>query len=293
MFYNDLYNAGIDSNSITDAPLIINTCLTGIVAGKTDNPNIPISTSEIIEDACRVIEAGASMLHIHARDKDGNAAWQPEIYEKIISSIRKHHRDVILVATTSGRAGSDFEHRSAVLDLDGSAKPDMASLTLGSMNFPTGASANAPSTILKLLERMHLRGIKPELEVFDLGMLNYAFYLARKKIIQQPCFVNILLGSLGTAPARLQELGILTREIPASWTWAAAGIGRFQLTTNVAAIIAGGHVRVGLEDALYMDTNKQQPASNLALVERIVRISKELGRPVATPAETRRMLNLS
>lgn len=293
MFYNDLYNADIDSNNVADKPLIINTCLTGIVAGKTDNPNIPISTSEIIEDACRVIEAGANMLHIHARDQDGKAAWQPDIYEKIISSIRKYHHDVILVATTSGRAGSDFEHRSAVLNLDGSAKPDMASLTLGSMNFPTGASVNEPSTVLKLLERMHQMGIKPELEVFDMGMLNYAFYLTRKKVIKEPCFVNILLGSLGTSPARLQELGMLTREIPASWTWAAAGIGRFQLATNVAAMIAGGHVRVGLEDAIYMDTNKQQPASNLALVERIVRLSKELGRPIASPADARRMLGLS
>lgn len=293
MFYNDLYNADINSNNIADAPLIINTCLTGIVAGKTDNPNIPISTSEIIEDACRVIEAGSNMLHIHARDKHGQAAWQPDIYEKIISSIRKHHQDVILVTTTSGRASSDFERRSAVLSLDGSAKPDMASLTLGSMNFPTGASANAPSTILKLLGRMHEMGIKPELEIFDMGMLNYAFYLARKKIIKEPCFVNILLGSLGTTPARLQELGTLTREIPAGWTWAAAGIGRFQLTTNVAAMIAGGHVRVGLEDALYMDTNKQQPASNLALVERIVRISKELGRTIASAADARRIIGLS
>lgn len=293
MFYTDLYSTNFDSGDDIYDPLIINTCLTGIVAKKSDNPNIPISTSEIVEDACRVIEAGANMLHIHARNKDGSASWQPEVYETILTSIRKQHPDAILVATTSGRASSDFEQRSAVLRLEGSAKPDMASLTLGSMNFPTGASVNAPATILKLIELMHEMGIKPELEVFDMGMLNYAFYLARKNIIHEPCFINILLGSLGSAPARLQELGIFTREIPASWTWAAAGIGRFQLATNVAAMIAGGHVRVGLEDALYMDTNKQEPATNLALVERIVRISRDIGRTVASPAEARRMLGLS
>lgn len=293
MFYNDLYSADFEPGDSVFAPLIINTCLTGIVSGKSDNPDIPISTSEIIEDACRVIEAGATMLHIHARDKDGKATCQPEVYQTILSSIRKHHPDAVLVATTSGRAGTDFEHRSAVLRLDGSAKPDMASLTLGSMNFPNGASVNSPETILKLIALMNEMDIKPELEVFDMGMLNYAFYLARKQHIKQPCFVNILLGSLGSAPARLQELGLMTREIPASWTWAAAGIGRFQLATNVAAIIAGGHVRVGLEDALYMDTNKHVPATNLALVERIVRISQELGRAIASPADARRMLGLS
>ena len=109
-----------------------------------------------------------------------SATWQPEVYQTILSSIRKHHPDAVLVATTSGRAGTDFEHRSAVLRLDGSAKPDMASLTLGSMNFPNGASVNAPETILKLIALMNEMDIKPELEVFDMGMLNYAFYLARK-----------------------------------------------------------------------------------------------------------------
>ena len=222
MFHHDLSSTEIGFSDACE-PLIINTCLTGVVAGKSDNPDIPIDASEIIEDACRVIEAGANMLHIHARDKDGRASSQPERYAKIFYSIREHHPDVILVATTSGRADTDFEHRSAVLRLDGRAKPDMASLTLGSMNFPTGASVNAPDTIIRLAELMQEMGIKPELEVFDMGMLNYAFFLVRKKILTQPCFVNILLGSLGSTPARLQELGMLSREIPADWTWAAAG----------------------------------------------------------------------
>ena len=212
----------------------------------------------------------------------------PEIFE----GIRRHAPDVVLIATTSGREYGSFEKRSAVLELDGDSRPDMASLTMGSMNFPQTASVNAPETIQRLAARMKEQNILPELEVFDLGMLNYAFYLRRKGMLPMNCYVNLLLGSLGGVPGRVLDLCNLTREIPASWTWAAAGIGRYQLAVNTAAILLGGNVRVGLEDSPFMDYQDMEPADNPALVARISRIARELGRSVSSPAQTRARLGI-
>jgi uncharacterized protein (DUF849 family) len=274
-------------------PVVINVCLTGIVPAKSSNGSVPISVGEIVEDACRVVEAGASMLHIHAREDDGRPSWRPELYERIFCAIRAACPEVVIVATTSGRSDSRFEHRAAVLDLDGPARPDMASLTLGSLNFPESASVNPPDVIQRLALRMRERGVKPELEVFDPGMLNYALYLRRKGLLEEPCYVNLILGSLGGMAARVSDLAYLVRDIPEEWAWAAAGVGRFQLPMNLAGLLMGGHVRVGLEDNLYMDFGKHVPATNLALVERLVRFAAELERPIATPQQTRAMLGLA
>lgn len=271
-------------------PLIVNVCLSGNVATRSVNPHLPLSVTEIVEDALAAIEAGAGMLHVHAYEDDGRPTWRPEVFGRIFESIRRHRRDAVLVATTSGRLHGEWEKRAAVLDLDGDAKPDMASLTTGSLNFPTQASVNAPDTVIRLCERMRERDILPELEVFDLGMLNYAFHLQRKGLLPRDCYVNLMLGSLGSVPGRMLDLANLVREIPRNWTWAAAGIGRYQLPVNTAAILMGGHVRVGLEDNPYYDYATREPASNRQLVERLVRLARELGRPVATGDETRARL---
>jgi 3-keto-5-aminohexanoate cleavage enzyme len=286
-----LYGGNVPQGISTD-PLIINVCLSGNVVNKQVNAYVPCSTGEIIESALRVIEAGASILHVHANDDNGDPTWRPEAFARIFESIRAEAKDVVLVATTSGRLHGDFEKRAAVLDLDGSAKPDMASLTLGSLNFPKQASVNAPATVQQLCRRMHDRGITPELEAFDMGMLNYAFYLQRKGFLPLNCYINLLLGSLGSVPGRMIDLAHMVQEIPVEWTWAAAGIGRYQLPINSAAIIMGGHVRVGLEDNPIFDYNSYAPATNEALVKRLVRIATELGRPIAQPDATRRRLRL-
>jgi uncharacterized protein (DUF849 family) len=272
--------------------LIINVCLSGNITNKSINPHVPGNLQEITENAAQVIEAGASMLHIHAYDTDGKPDWKAESFGRIFESIRADYPEVVLVATTSGRLHKDFERRAAVLDLDGSAKPDMASLTLGSLNFPEHASLNEPDMIQRLCRRMRDKGIMPELEAFDLGMINYAFYLQRKGLLPLQCYINLLLGSLGSVPGRVLDLAHLVREIPREWNWAAAGVGRYQLAMNTAAITMGGNVRVGLEDNPFYDYTKRQPASNVALVERLVRISTELGRPIATQNETRIRLKL-
>lgn len=291
--YENLYDLQEDYPYKPYKPLIINVCPTGMVPMKRDNPHVPIAPSEVVDDAARVIEAGASMLHVHAREADGAPTWRPEVFQRIIEGIRAIAPDVVVVVTTSGRTFTSFEQRSAVLELDGAAKPDMASLTLGSLNFPRSASVNAPDVVCRLATRMQERGIKPELEVFELGMLNYAFHLQRRQLLSGDCYVNFLLGSLGTAPARVLDLCNLVREVPKDWVWAGTGVGRFQLPINVAAMTMGGNVRVGLEDNLFLDAERKEPATNLQLVERLVRIAGEMGRSIATPRQARERLALA
>jgi uncharacterized protein (DUF849 family) len=272
--------------------LIINAAMTGMVPGKKDSPHIPITVEEIVEDAVRCVSAGASILHLHARDEDGKATYKSEIYARIIRAVREECTDVIICVTTSGRFYNVFEKRAEVLDLDGDVKPDMASLTLGSLNFPKQASINEPGIIMKLAERMANKDIKPELEVFDTGMVNTARYLYRKELIKPPFYFNVILGSIYSTQARMADFSHLVNLLPEDAVWAGGGIGVFQLVMNSAAIIMGGHVRVGLEDNIWYDNHKEELTTNEKSIQRIRRIAKEIGREIATPAEARKMLGL-
>ena len=270
--------------------LIINAALTGMVPRRRDNPHVPLTEPEIVADARRCVAAGASILHLHMRAEDESPTWELAPNQALFAAVRAACPGVIISGTTSGRDVRELEKRAAVLD----ALPDMASLTLGSMNFPTQASVNAPQTIRGLAERMRARGITPELELFDLGMADYARYLVERGEVVAPCYANILLGSLGTAAASAGNLAVIVQALPARTTWAAAGIGRFQWPVNSMAIAMGGHVRVGLEDNLWMDPEtKTDPASNLRLIERVVTLARANGRDVASPAEARAMIGLS
>lgn len=273
-------------------PLIINVCLTGMVPTKNSTPYVPCSVDEIIQDAIDVYDAGARMVHIHARDEKGKPTPEVSYYEKIISGIRKERPGLVCCATTSGRDWSEFEKRSAVLYLDKSARPDMASLTTGSMNFVNQASMNTPTMIQRLALAMKEQGVKPELEVFDLGMINFIKYMERNGIIEGKKFINILMGNINTAQANIGELSSMINALPKDSIWAVAGIGQFQLPMNTAALVAGGHVRVGIEDSIYYDYGKTKLTTNKMLVERVVRISNELQREIATPEQTRDMLGL-
>lgn len=277
-----------------DDRLIINVALTGMVPTKADNPYVPISPVEIAEDVQRCHEAGASIFHIHARDAAGQPAYQAAYYEEILTQVRAHCHDpqIVICLTTSGRVHNTFEARAQVLDLPEEYRPDMASLTLGSMNFPKQASVNAPDMIMALARTMQGRGIVPELEVFDLGMIDYSHVLIERNILQPPHYYNILLGSLGTLSATPLNLALMVNALPASATWAAAGIGRFQFPMNALAITIGGHVRVGVEDALYMTASRADLASNPRLVERLVRVARAVGREPATSTEARAMIGL-
>jgi len=277
---------------MTYEPLIVNLAHTGMVAAKADNPAVPESPEEIADDIVRCANAGATIAHVHARDPKGRPTHRKEVFREIVSGVRARAPEVIICVTTSGRIVRRVEQRAEALDLDGAEKPDMASLTLGSMNFPRQASLNEPKVIQALADRMKERGIVPELEVFDMGMLDYAKYLIERKVLQEPFYFNFLLGSLGTLAATPLHLSLLAQAVPAGATWAAAGIGRFQLPANAMAVTMGGHVRVGLEDNLFMDAAKTQPATNVALVERIVGVARAIGRPIASAREARERIGL-
>ncbi len=272
--------------------LIINVATTGIVPTRDDSIHVPLTPDEIAADCARCTALGASVFHLHARDSSGGATYRADVYREIIDKVKTRCPDVIVCVSTSGRKVKSLAKRSEVLDLEGDVKPDMASLTLGSMNFPRQASVNDPAVIRGLAEKMRDRGIVPELEVFDLGMVDYSKFLIGRQVLIAPLYFNLFLGSLGTLSATPFNLATMIQSLPDDASWGAAGIGRFQFFVNSMAITMGGHVRVGLEDNLYMDTEKNIPATNPALVERIVRLAEAAGREIATPADARRLIGL-
>lgn len=291
--YKNNYISENDSYPLSPySPLIINVALTGMVPTKTSTPYVPISINEIVEDSLKVCSLGASMLHIHARDNEGIPISDARYFEEIIIKIKKEYPDIICCATTSGRGGQGFEERSEVLHITGLGKPDMASLTLGSLNFLSGSSVNSLDMIQMLAMLMKEKNVKPELEIFDTGMVSVAKYLERHNLIEGIKYFNILLGNLNTADATIESLAHIYNSLPKNSIWAGTGLGQFQLPMNMASIIAGGHVRIGLEDNIYYDNQKNKLATNEMLVKRLLNITKELQRDISTPFETRKMLGL-
>ena len=269
--------------------LVIKLAPTGMIPTKNDTPNVPITPEEIIRDTYEAYKLGVSVVHVHARDEQGKPTHEKSYFEKIFQGIKEKCPDIIICATTSGRVTPQVEHRSEVLDL----YPEMASLTMGSLNFPQHPSVNSLETIKKLAKLMSDRNIFPELEIFEPGFINTAKYLVRKGYLKVPLHFNLLLGSLGTMSASIRDLAFLVDSLPSGSTWSATGIGRFQTQINVGAILMGGHVRVGIEDSVFYSYPKKELATNTNLVRRIVRLAKELGREIATPAEAREILGLT
>ena len=270
---------------------ILNFTPTGMIPTKATTPHVPINPREIIEQVLEVAELGVNMVHLHARDPEtGKPAYKKEIYGEIISGIRKKNRNLILCVSTSGRNVFEFEKRSECLELKGDAKPDFGSLTLSSLNFNRQASINPPETIRKLAQKMKDNGIKPELEAFDLGMINYAKYLIRKGFLQPPYYFNFILGNIACAQANLLNLGLMVNELPEGSVWSAGGVGDWQLKINAMALVAGGGVRVGLEDNIYYDRDRKHLARNRELVERTLVVAGALGRKPYSQNEARKTL---
>ncbi len=268
--------------------LIITLAPTGMIPTKEQTPYVPLTPEEIAADTCEAYMLGASVVHVHARDKNGEPTYKREVFKEIFQKIKEKCPDIIICATTSGRVHPQVEHRTEVLSL----QPDMASLTLGSLNFPQHPSVNSMETIRTLASAMQERNILPELEIFEPGFINTAKYLTRKGYLNKPLHFSFLLGSLGCMPAGIPDLAFLVQSLPPESNWSATGIGRFQTQINAAAILMGGHVRVGIEDSIYYNYPKQELATNAKLVERIVRLAKELNRDIATPKEARAMLGI-
>jgi uncharacterized protein (DUF849 family) len=272
--------------------LIINLALTGLIPTKEMTPHVPITPEEIVEDVKKCSELGVSIVHVHARDAEGQPSCSTELYKKIIDGIRRLNKGIIVCASTSGRFSRTFEERSAVLDLKDKHKPDMASLTLSSLNFNHEASVNSPETIQNLAKKMMDAGIKPELAVFDMGMINYSKYLIKKDLLRPPYYYNLLFGNIACMQANPMSFGMALNELPAGSVWSAAGIGDFQLRMNSLGIICGGGIRTGLEDNIWYDSKRTRLATNYELVKRVVDIAKVHDREIATPQEVRELLNL-
>jgi 3-keto-5-aminohexanoate cleavage enzyme len=269
-------------------PLIIKLAPTGMIPTRADTPYVPLTPEEIAQDTYRSYKLGVSVVHVHARDEHGAPTYKREIFEEIFKRIRDLCPDIIICATTSGRVHPQVEHRSEVLE----SCPEMASLTMGSLNFPKYSSVNPLDTIKVLAKSMSEKDILPELEIFEPGFINTSIYLAKKGFLKKPLHFNMLLGSLGSIPGDVRDLVYLVESLPHGSTWSATGIGRFQTQINVAAILMGGHVRVGIEDSIYYHYHKKELATNENLVKRIVRIAEEMEREVATPQEARAILGI-
>jgi len=231
-------------------------------------PHVPVSATEIIEQVHHAYEIGITIAHLHARQDDEVPTFKKEVYSEIFEGVRKHCPDLIICGSSSGRNFPEFEKRSEVIEL----QPDMCSLTLSSVNFLKQASLNAPDMIIQLAEKMKAYGVVPELECFDLGMINYGHYLISKGIITGPFYWNLLFGNIAGFQANFNQIGTALKEIPADHYVALAGLASDQLPVNAAAIAMGYGVRVGIEDNLWWDAKRSRQCTNIELVERIHRL---------------------
>jgi 3-keto-5-aminohexanoate cleavage enzyme len=267
--------------------LIITVALTGNVPTKQMNPNLPVTPAEIAADVKRCRDAGASLFHVHARDGDQKPTLDIRVYKANVRAIREAAPDVIIQLSTGARAGKDWDARANPIRL----LPEMGSFTTGSNNLPGIVYENSPQFIEFLAGVYRDTGVKPEIEVFETGMIANALILEKKEYLKPPLHFDFVLGAPGAMPGTIKNLLFLSESIPAASTWSVAGIGRAEIPLSSTAIAMGGHVRVGLEDNLALPDGTS--ASNPLLVEKVVRIAREIGREIATPDEARRILSLN
>jgi 3-keto-5-aminohexanoate cleavage enzyme len=270
-------------------PCIITVAITGSVPTKADNPAVPVSIAEQVESTQAAFEAGAALAHCHVRDDDGKPTSDPDRFARLMEGIRQHCPGMIVQLSTGGRSGTGRE-RGGMLPL----KPDMASLSTGSCNFPARVYENSPELVDWLASLMLEHGVKPEIEVFDLSMLFKAVEMAKAGRIEGPLHVQFVMGVKNAMPVDrevfdfyVQTVGRLAPDA----TWTGAGIGKDQLTLVRWSLAAGGHCRTGLEDNIRLDRHTLAP-SNAALVEQAVALCPEHGRRPATVAEARALLGL-
>lgn len=267
--------------------LIITVAPVGAETTREDNPNLPLSPEEIAQDVVRCADKGASLVHLHVRDGQGNPTQSKEIFKKTIGLIKKYS-NVIIQVSTGGAAWMTPQERLQPVTL----KPEMATLTTGTVNFGKDVFSNPPGVIEEFAREITAQGVKPEIEVFDVGMIQNALTLVKRGILSLPLHFDFVMGVAGGIPGEPKHLIHLIEAIPPGCTWTVAGIGRFELPLATMAIHMGGNVRVGFEDNIFY-TKGVLAESNAQLVERITRISGELDREVATPDEARKILRLS
>ena len=271
-------------------PCIICVAITGSLPRKEMNPAVPITVTEQVESTHEAFEAGATICHAHVRNDDQSPSSDPEKFAALKEGLEKHCPGMIIQFSTGGRSGAG-ETRGGMLPL----RPDMASLSVGSNNFPTRVYDNPPDLVAWLAAEMKTHGVKPEIEAFDLShILKAAEMHAAGEIADTP-YVQFVMGVKNAMPADRYVFDFYIQTVQRLFPgapWCAAGIGREQAKINEWSIAAGGHARTGLEDNIRLDRNTLAP-SNAALVRRTVDICANFDRPVATPAEAREILGLN
>ena len=270
-------------------PAIICVAITGSLPTKANNPAVPISIAEQIESTHEAFETGATIVHCHVRDDDGKPTSDPERFARLKEGIEQHCPGMVVQLSTGGRSGAGRD-RGGMLPLS----PDMASLSVGSNNFPNRVYENAPDLVDWLASEMIAHDVKPEIEAFDLGHIVQATRMAADGRLKGPLYVQFVMGVKNAMPAdeHIFDFYIKTlKRLAPDAQWCAAGIGAAQLTINEWAISKGGHTRTGLEDNVRLDRERLAP-SNAALVQRAVELCEKYERPVATCAEARSILGL-
>lgn len=269
-------------------PLIITCAITGAETTKDKQPALPVTPSEQAESAYEAIQAGASVIHLHVRDAQGKPSQNLDHFRASIEAIKKKSPQAIIQISTGGAVGEPIEARALPLTL----KPEMASLNIGSLNFGDDVFINHPKDIAGLAKKMRDLGVIPELEVYEMGMMESYPKLLKDGVISDPLHFQFVLGVPGGMSGDISNLLELVRRVPEGATWGVAGVGRYQLPLAVYAILLGGHVRVGFEDNIFYRKG-EIAKSNAQLVERVVRLAKELDREIAGPEEARRILGIS
>lgn len=268
--------------------LIITAAICGAEVLKEHNPAVPYTVEEIVREAKSAYDAGASIIHLHVRMDDGTPTQDKNRFKVMMDAIKAVCPDVIIQPSTGGAVGMTNDERLQPTELN----PEMATLDCGTLNFGGDeVFMNTENTIKYFGERMIERGIKPELEVFDKSMIDMALRLQKKGFIKTPMHFDFVMGVNGGISGDLRDFIFLRGSIPAGSTYTVAGVGRFEFPLAMAAIIDGGHVRVGFEDNVAISKGVLAK-SNGELVAKVVRMAKELGREIASPAEAREILGL-
>ena len=266
--------------------LIITAAVVGAEVMKDQQPALPITPEEIANDVYDCWKSGASIVHLHVRDKDGNPTQDEKIFKETVKLIRER-TNIIVQVSTGGSVSMTPEERIQSVNCD----PEMATLSTGTCNFGDEVFYNPYNLMVDFAEKMREKNILPEIEVFDAGMVNNALKLYKDGYIKGHLHFDFVLGVPGAMPASVKNLLFLSELIPQEATWSVAGIGKHETPMAAAAIIMGGHVRVGFEDNIYYKKGRLAK-SNSELVQRVVRIAKELNRDIATPDEAREILGI-
>ncbi|UWQ74091.1 3-keto-5-aminohexanoate cleavage protein [Leisingera sp. M658] len=271
-------------------PCIICVAITGSLPRKAHNPAVPVTVEEQIESTHAAFEAGASICHAHVRNEDETPSSDPEKFARLKEGLEKHCPGMVIQFSTGGRSGAG-KARGGMLHL----RPDMASLSVGSNNFPARVYQNPPDLVDWLAAEMITHGVKPEIEAFDLSHIHQAGRMQADGRLKGPLYIQFVMGVKNAMPADRDVFDYyvktVNRLLPDA-EWCAAGIGRDQLTLNEWCVANGGHARTGLEDNIRLGKDRLA-SSNAELVARVTEICHRHGRPVATPAQARKILGLA